>query len=196
MTIELDEEAQKLLNPPQEEPQEEIQDAVVIEDEPEEPKVELPKERFNVDKLFSSTKEKWIFIAFITPPVAISLISMMHMITLFQTANNYWMSLMIAVSVELAAISSLVALATLKKLSKGTVWTIFGVLAFIQIIGNMYHAFVNMTDESFVSILQLFGLGANNIWSVRLVTFMISGILPVISLTFVKGVVEYFRGGE
>jgi len=176
--------------PEQPEQPEQVEQLEPVQSE-EEIEIGLPS-----DAIFLNKKERNIFFAFITPPIAISIISMLHMVTLFQTANSFWMSVMIAVSVEMAAIASLVALATLKKLSRGTVWTIFGVLAFLQVLGNMYHAYVNMSPESFDSIMTLFGIGERNIWSIRLVTFMISGILPIISLTFVKGVVEYFRGSE
>lgn len=142
--------------------------------------------------IFKSKKEKWIFFAFIVPPLAISFISMLHMISLFETSNVYWMALSIAIAVELAAMSSLIALVTLDKLNKTTVWSIFGVLAALQILGNMYHTFVNMSPEAAQTILNLLAIDSTP-WSIRLVNFIVGGILPVISLTFVKGIVDYFK---
>lgn len=141
---------------------------------------------------FKSTREKVIFGAFIIPPLAISFISMLHMITLFETSNVYWMAVAIAVAVEFAAMSSLVALVTLDKLNKTTIWSIFGVLASLQILGNMYQTFVSMSPESAQTILNLLALDSTP-WSLRLVNFIVGGILPVISLTFVKGIVDYFK---
>lgn len=142
--------------------------------------------------IFKSTREKWIFGAFILPPLAISFISMLHMVSLFETSNMFWMAVSIAIAVELAAMSSLVALVTLDRLNKTTIWSIFGVLACLQILGNMYHTFINMSPESAQTILNLLAID-NTPWSLRLVNFIVGGILPVISLTFVKGIVDYFK---
>lgn len=142
--------------------------------------------------VFKSKKEKYIFFAFIIPPLAISFISMLHMISLFETSNMYWMAVSIAIAIELAAMSSLVALVTLDKLNKSTIWLIFGVLASLQILGNMYHTFINMSPESAQTILNLLAI-ENTPWAIRLVNFIVGGILPVISLTFVKGLVDYFK---
>ena len=141
---------------------------------------------------FKSNREKWIFTAFIVPPFVISFISMLHMVSLFETSNNHWMAVTIAVAVEVAAMSSLVALVTLNKLNRTTIWSIFGVLASLQILGNMYHTFINMSSESALKILSLLSI-ENTPWSLRLVNFIVGGILPVISLTFVKGLVDYFK---
>jgi len=142
--------------------------------------------------IFQSKREKWIFFSFIIPPLAISFISMLHIISLFETSNAYWMAVAIAISIELAAMSSLVALVTLNRLNRTTIWGIFGVLAILQIFGNMYHSYVNMSPESVQTILNLLAI-ENTPWSLRLVNFIVSGILPVISLTFVKGIVDYFK---
>jgi len=155
-----------------------------------EQKNEIKKEENS--SFFKTKREKIIFFAFIIPPLAISLISMMHLITLFATSNSYAMAIAISVSIELASMSSLVALVTLNKLNKFTIWSIFFVLSALQVIGNMYHAYVNTTPESLKSILDLLALSTSP-WSLRFVMFMVSGILPVISLTFVKGIVDYFK---
>jgi len=152
-------------------------------------KIGFKKER---KEFFKSKRERWIFTAFIVPPIAISLISMLHMVTLFEASNVYWMAVSIAVAVELAAMSSLIALVTLDKLNKTTIWSIFGVLASLQVLGNMYHTYVNMSPESQQSILNLLALDSTP-WSLRLVMFLVGGILPVIALTFVKGIVDYFK---
>jgi hypothetical protein len=141
---------------------------------------------------FKTKREKIIFFAFIAPPLAISFISMMHLISLFATSNSYAMAVAISVSIELASMSSLVALVTLNKLNKFTIWSIFFVLSALQIVGNMYHTYINTSPESLKSILDLLALSTSP-WSLRFVMFMIGGILPVISLTFVKGIVDYFK---
>ena len=153
---------------------------------------EEKKEEKSNNSFFQTKREKIIFFAFIIPPLAISLISMMHLITLFSTSNSYAMAVAISVSIELASMSSLVALVTLNKLNKTTIWTIFFILAFLQIVGNIYHAYINTSPESLKTILDLFALNTSP-WSLRFVMFMISGILPVISLSFIKGLVDYFK---
>ena len=104
---------------------------------------------------FKSTREKWVFIAFILPPFVISMISMLHMITLFETSNSYWMAVSIAIAVELAAISSLVALVVLDKLSKNTIWSMFFTLAILQIIGNCYSSYRHLSIEAITNISEL-----------------------------------------
>jgi len=155
-------------------------------------KQEKTEIKIDSETFFKSSREKWIFFAFIMPPLAISIISMLHMISLFETSDSYWMAVSIAGSVEIASMSSLVALAVLKKINKTTIWILFGTLACLQIAANMFHAYINISQESIQKILELFAL-EKTLWSVRFVMFLISGILPVIALAFVKGLVDYFK---
>jgi hypothetical protein len=95
--------------------------------------------------------------------------------------------------VELAAMSSLVALVTLDRLNKTTIWSIFGVLACLQILGNCYSSFIYLSVDALTNMRLLLGLEITEIWIRRITAFLTGGILPIISLAFVKGVVEYFR---
>ncbi len=141
---------------------------------------------------FKSTKEKWIFFAFITPPFVISTISMFHLVSFFIQVDNYAMALFLAIAIELSSIMALVGLAVLNKLNKSTLWSLFLILCIIQILGNMWHSFTIISDDSLLKILELLSLQKDG-WSIRLVSFLTGGILPCISLIFTKLAVEYFR---
>ena len=158
--------------------------------------IESNLDKYEINQtFFKDTKERFIFSIFIMPPIAISIVSMIHMFSLFQIYNEYWMSVAISVSIELAAIASLIGLAVLSKLNKTTVWLTFSILAILQVVGNCYSVVINSTSESLLSLYLLLNLDSNTN-SLRLVSFLIGGILPLLSLLFTKSAVEYLHKSQ
>jgi hypothetical protein len=87
---------------------------------------------------------------------------------------------------------------------KGGVWFMFGVITFIQMIGNIFYSYkeIDETGELFKSWMELTGpvwemLGskANDVISMkRWLAFLEGGLLPVISLTSLHFFTKYDDG--
>jgi len=156
--------------------------------------VKLSDIKSNSDSLGLFKNKKTVFIMFIIPPIIISLISAYHLITFYEPANPFSMSVILAFAIELASISSLVALGVLDKLKKGTVWSIFLVLVILQILGNTFHSFVYLQEQTELAKLLFNFLSLDNsLSSYRIVSLLMGMPLPLISLAFIKGSIEYLE---
>ena len=57
----------------------------------------------------------------------------------------------------------------------------------------MYSSFIALSQDSITNIQTLLGLDMSEMYAKRIISFITGGILPIIALTFVKGVTEYFK---
>ena len=146
---------------------------------------------------FKTKREQTIFSIYMLPPVVISLISMVHVKTLFALVNNEILSWVLAASFELAALASLFSLKMLNKINSVLIWSLIFIIIGMQTAGNMYAAFavINVQDGMIVKLLQLFGLG-DDLWSIRVISFLLGGTLPVIAFLFIKSISEYLDNSE
>lgn len=143
---------------------------------------------------FKNKSERTVFISFIVPPLVISVISMIHVVSFFELSNTTWLSWALAAAFEFASISALFALTALTKIKKNTIWILFFAIVVMQVIGNMYHSYVHMdpTNPDLLKLLTIVGIDAVALpWTLRILGFLQGGVLPIVALTFVKAVVEY-----
>jgi hypothetical protein len=146
------------------------------------------------DSLGLFKNKKTVFLMFIIPPVIISLISAYHLITFYSSANPFNTAIVLAFAIEMASVSSLIALAFLDKLRRRTVWTIFLVLVTLQILGNTFHSFVYLQQQTELAKLLFNFLSLDNsLPSYRIVSLIMGLPLPIIALAFIKGAVEYLE---
>jgi hypothetical protein len=154
----------------------------------------------------SQLYKKLIIGAFLIVPILSSFISTVHVVTLFQLGNVVWMSIFLAVVFELGQLSSLLALAVLDKINKFLVWSIFILLAFMQILGNIYYTFdfiglkLLENPEWLSSALELvnrFTYEDVNVNDAKFYVSLIIGIpIPLIAVAFLKSLVDYLKAGE
>lgn len=147
---------------------------------------------------------KLIIGTFTTIPFISSLISTFHLISLFSLGNTSLMSWGLAIAFEVGSIASLLILTILDKINKGMVMTIFFILMLMQILGNLYYSFdyINQhlnTDPSwlgsFQELISYFVDG--NLVLVKLVAaVLVSTPVPLISLFFLKSMVDYLKFDE
>jgi len=174
---------------------------IIIEPEPtvtssnndtiKESKVEK-KDKFDSLGLFKN--KKTVFLMFIIPPIIISLISAYHLITFYSSANPFNTAIILAFAIEMASMSSLIALAFLDRLRRGTIWTIFIVLVTLQILGNTFHSFVYLQEQTEMAKLLFNFLSLDNsLSSYRIISLIMGLPLPIIALAFIKGAVEYLE---
>jgi hypothetical protein len=130
-------------------------------------------------------------------------ISISHVVTWYDMANPINWAIYLSIAIEVAAITALVA-ATNK--IKGGIWFMFGIVTFIQMVGNIFFSYkeIDANGELFKSWVELTG----PIWELmgteltdvvgmkRWLAFLEGGLLPIISLTSLHFFVKYEKPEE
>lgn len=147
---------------------------------------------------------KIIIGTFVSIPFLSSLISTIHLIGLFNLGNQEWMSITLAIAFELGSIASLLILTILDKVNKSMVMSIFVLLVFFQILGNVYFSFDYLNQHlianpnwlgSFQELVSYFVAGDQTLMKL-LVSCLVSIPIPLISLLFLKSIVDYLKFDE
>jgi len=145
----------------------------------------------NQNKLVSN----FVIGTFVTLYLLVSIISTIHVIDFFKLSNPYWLAVTLAIGFEIGAAASLASLVILKKMNKTLVWALFITITLMQMQGNMYYAFINLTD--FTSWSELFNLIEEEpLYQKRILAFVSGAILPLIALGFIKSLVDYIKPDE
>jgi hypothetical protein len=129
---------------------------------------------------------------FVTLYLLVSIISTIHVIDFFSMSNPQWLAISLAIAFEVGAAASLASLITLDKMNKGIVWMLFLLLTAMQAMGNMYYAYVHLTN--FQGWIELFGLVEEElIYQKRILSIVSGAILPIVALGFIKSLVDYIK---
>jgi hypothetical protein len=119
-------------------------------------------------------------------------VSTIHVIDFFRLSNPNWLAISIAIAFEIGAAASLASIIVMDKMNKFIVWSLFFVLTAMQAIGNTYFAYTHLSDFSEWS--DLFGLSEEEpIFQKRVLSVISGAILPLVSLGFIKALVDYIR---
>ena len=138
-----------------------------------------------------------IYISFLFPIILVALVSISHVTEWYSIGNPISWALYLSIAVEVAALSSLAAIVA--KMGK-KVYFPFLLVTFIQLIGNVFfsYQFIDITSTIFLSWVELvsplFSLWiepTDLIAHKRIVSFLLGGLLPVISLTFLGLLVKF-----
>jgi hypothetical protein len=131
----------------------------------------------------------------------VAAISISHVVTWYEMANPISWAIYLSIAIEVGAMTALVA-ATNK--IRGGVWFMFGLVTFIQMIGNIFYSYyqIDETSELFKSWVEL----TSPIWEMagttstiglkRWLAFLEGGLLPLISLTSLHFFVTYEKEEE
>ena len=139
---------------------------------------------------------------FLIPILLVAGISISHVISWYDIANPYMWALYLSIAIEVGAITALVA-ATNR--IKGGVWFMFGLVTFIQFIGNIFYSYkeIDPNSESFKMWVELtsfiwdtFSDSTDIISMKRWLAILEGGLLPVISLTSLHFFVKYEKTEE
>lgn len=154
-----------------------------------------------IKTLWTSIKEHPNRVMFLIPIILVAGISISHVVSWYNIANPIKWSIYLSIAIEIGAMTALVA-ATNK--IKGGVWVMFGLITFIQMIGNIFFCYkeIDETGELFKSWMELTGpvwemLGskANDVIAMkRWLAFLEGGLLPIISLTSLHFFTKYDDG--
>ena len=137
---------------------------------------------------------------FLIPIILVAAISISHVVTWYSIANPINWAIYLSIAIEVGAMTALVA-ATNRV--KGGVWFMFGLVTFIQMVGNIYFSFkeIDTSGELWLSWIEL----TTPIWEMvgteltdtlalkRWLAFLEGGLLPIISLTSLHFFVRYDR---
>jgi hypothetical protein len=138
---------------------------------------------------------------FLVPILLVAGISISHVVSWYSIANPISWAIYLSIAIEIGAMTALVA-ATNK--IKGGVWFMFGLITFIQMIGNIFFCYkeIDETGELFKSWMELtgpvwemMGSKANDVIAMkRWLAFLEGGLLPIISLTSLHFFTKYDAG--
>lgn len=146
-----------------------------------------------------------IVASFLSVPVLASIISTLHLVNFFRLGNHDWMSYMLAVTFEVGSIASFVALSVLDKIKKGMIYFVFVILFFLQLIGNVYFSFeyINIMlathPQWMATFMELVRpiYEADSVSTYKFILSIIIGVpIPLVSLSFLKSLVDYLKVDE
>ena len=152
-----------------------------------------------------TTGTLFILIFLLSMPLVVSVVSMVHLWTFFLLGNNYPLAVALAISFELASISGFLSLSAIKKIKSWGIWTVFVMLAFLQIVGNIYSMYDYLTisyqqnPNLLVSLKELLDVVVydNTIQNTKLIYSGIIGIIiPSISLLMLKASVNIITSND
>jgi hypothetical protein len=140
---------------------------------------------------------------FLVPILLVAGISISHVVTWYDMANPINWAIYLSVAIEVGAMTALVAAS---QRVKGGVWFMFGMVTFIQMVGNIFYSYkeINESGELFKSWVELTG----PIWEIigteqtdvvglkRWLALLEGGLLPIISLTSLHFFVKYDKRDE
>lgn len=136
-------------------------------------------------------KEKFWIGTFISLWVLVSTVSTFHSVEFFGLSNNLFFSWCLAIGFEIGAMASLGGM-LIGKGNKTIIWLLFIILTAFQIHGNMFYAWTHAGDLT--NWTNLFDLGDEDPnFTKRIFSFISGGILPLISLGFIKSLMDYLK---
>lgn len=140
---------------------------------------------------------------FLLPILLVAGISISHVVSWYDMANPISWAIYLSIAIEVGAITALVA-ATNRV--KGGIWFMFGIVTFIQMLGNIFYSYkeIDPNGDLFKSWVELTGpvwelMGTeltDTIGMKRWLAFLEGGLLPIISLTSLHFFVKYEESGE
>jgi hypothetical protein len=145
-----------------------------------------------MDKVKDKLVNGFIISTFVGLYLIVSVISTIHVIEFFELSNPKWLAVSLALAFEVGAAASLSSLIVLEKMNKVLVWILFIALTLMQAMGNTYYAYTHIHDFQYWS--ELFGLIEEDvIYQKRLLSLISGAILPLVSLGFIKSLVDYIK---
>lgn len=134
---------------------------------------------------------------FLVPILLVAGISISHVVSWYNMANPITWAIYLSIAIEVGAITSLMA--ATKKI-KG-VWFMFGLVTFIQMIGNIFYSYVQIDEngdlfkdwiELTSPLFEILGTDSSDVIPhKRWLALLEGGLLPLISLTALHFYIKY-----
>jgi len=136
--------------------------------------------------------------SFLIPILLVAFVSISHVTTLYSLANPFSWAIYLSVAVEIAALAALAGISA--KFGK-FIYIPFGIVTFIQFVGNFFYSysFININSQDFKDwvdmvsgVLEPIGVDPTDMTSHRrILAFITGGLIPFISLTFAHMLIVY-----
>lgn len=146
-------------------------------------------------------KFNWTKNMFLVPILLVAGISISHVVSWYDMANPISWAIYLSIAIEVGAMTSLIA--ATKKI-KGGVWFMFGLVTFIQMMGNIFYSYVQIDEagdlfknwvELTSPIFEMMGTDSTDIIpDKRWLALLEGGFLPLISLTALHFYIKYDDG--
>jgi hypothetical protein len=142
--------------------------------------------------------KKVIYVAFLVPILLVALVSISHVTKWYGISNPVSWSIYLSVAVEIAALSTLAAIAA--RMGR-KVYFPFAIVTLVQFIGNVFFAYqyIDINSQSFRDwvdmvdpLVQFLGVESGDfIGHKRFLALFAGGMLPIISLSFLHMLVKF-----
>jgi hypothetical protein len=149
-------------------------------------------------KWITNNKKSIIRGAFLVPILAVSAVSISHVVSWYDLANPISWAIYLSIAVELAAMSSIAAASA--KVKGFSVWIVFIIVTLIQLVGNIYFSYseIDLMSKEFKDwaeltkpIFDMISPDSAEIGQRRLLALLEGGLLPLISLTCLHFFIQY-----
>jgi hypothetical protein len=147
--------------------------------------------------------KKIIYVAFLVPILAVAGVSISHVTTWYGLSNPFSWAVYLSIGIEIAALSAVAAISA--NMGK-KVYIPFGIVTFIQFIGNIFFAYqyIDVDAKAFKDWVDLVDpvvsyLGVESgdpIGHKRFLALFAGGMLPIISLSFLHMLVKFEEEGK
>jgi len=135
---------------------------------------------------FKENKNTVIRNSFLLPILLVVIMSISHVVSWYDLGNPFSWAIYLSVAIEIFALAS-VSAATIK-INRASIWFLFGLVTFIQIIGNIFFEYrdININETGFIAWMELIQPLFED-WTPidhrRLLAAIQGGTLPLMSLT-------------
>lgn len=136
--------------------------------------------------------------SFLIPILLVAFVSISHVTTLYSLSNPISWAIYLSVAVEIAALAALAGISA--KFGK-FIYIPFGIVTFIQFVGNFFYSYshININSQDFKDwvdmisgLLEPLGVDPTDFTSHRrILAFITGGLIPFISLTFAHMLILY-----
>jgi len=147
--------------------------------------------------------KKIIYVAFLVPILTVACVSISHVTTWYGLSNPFSWAVYLSIGIEIAALSAVAAISA--NMGK-KVYIPFGIVTFIQFIGNIFFAYqyIDVDAKAFKDWVDLVDpvvsyLGVESgdpIGHKRFLALFAGGMLPIISLSFLHMLVKFEGEGK
>ena len=128
--------------------------------------------------------------SFLIPILLVAFVSIAHVTTWYELSNPISWAIYLSAAIEIAALGALAGLSV----NMGRfIYLPFGIVTFIQLIGNVFfsYSFIDVTSKMFIDWVDMVGPLFEHR---RILSFLSGGFLPLISLTFAHMLVRFSEG--
>ena len=132
--------------------------------------------------------------SFLLPILLVVIMSISHVVSWYDIGNPLSWAIYLSIAIEIFALASVSAASI--KMNKGSIWFLFILVTLIQLIGNVFYEYkeISLLDSGFISWVELVTPWFED-WTVldhkRFLALIQGGTLPIMSLTSLHFYIQF-----